>query len=598
MIILILLGLIQALILPGLLCTYTIKNIDFRDRLILSCTLSLLINYFIVWLLYVFKSYSQSSVLVLISLEIILAIQIRSLILQDCKAAYNYCSDTIRRVANTKTINFYTLLFILFCIYYFYLLKTNGFLTVFTHWDAVVSWNRWAIELHEGTFQGSRGYPLAIPALFSLVYTAAKETNIQTLVKYICVYWPFIGGLALFGCGTYIPKLKNSFGVGAIFYLYMLSKGSWTIDFIFSGLVDPIMAAYGAIFVYSCLLISSPKTKLHPQYIRVITLTVLSIAGSALIKMTGVILTFDFILVSFFIIFSDKYFINHKKYFLILLIILIAIAVHWYALTTFYWRDWQVLSEYSSLQDPRIWIRPYLHLELFGTTFGWVFTSLVMIGALSSRKIFVFFVLFVIPLFLFCGVTVGYDLRATFILFAPLSILAIFGISLVYRILFILKIKIYNFYILTQNKSKYIPISLSVVTLLIFSITLTAIMSHDKIMRSNTEKRIAANDFANYGNKRLLRVFESEPNAKIISCWQTPVGLPGAKGKFIATGNCTITMLQGWLSDPNIKYWLYRDEGNPNQPLTPDFVSNLIDKQSIKIDTEPLGSGFILYSKK
>lgn len=123
-------------------------------------------------------------------------------------------------------------------------------------------------------------------------------------------------------------------------------------------------------------------------------------------------------------------------------------------------------------------------------------------------------------------------------------------------------------------------------------------MSHDKIMRSNTEKRIAANDFANYGNKRLLRVFESEPNAKIISCWQTPVGLPGAKGKFIATGNCTITMLQGWLSDPNIKYWLYRDEGNPNQPLTPDFVSNLIDKQSIKIDTEPLGSGFILYSKK
>jgi len=57
-------------------------------------------------------------------------------------------------------------------------------------------------------------------------------------------------------------------------------------------------------------------------------------------------------------------------------------------------------------------------------------------------------------------------------------------------------------------------------------------------------------------------------------------------------------MLQGWLSDPNIKYWLYRDEGNPNQPLTPDFVSNLIDKQSIKIDTEPLGSGFILYSKK
>jgi hypothetical protein len=597
MIILILLGLFQALILPGLLCTYTLKNIDFRDRLILSSTLSLLINYFIVWLLYAFKSYSQTSVLVLIGLEVILAVQIRSLILQDVKNTYKYCSETLRVILNTKTINLYTLLFSLFCIYYFYLLKTNGFLTVFTHWDAVVSWNRWAIELHEGTFNGSRGYPLAIPALFSLVYTFANETNIQTLVKYICIYWPFLGGFAIFRCGTYLPKLKNSFGIAAIFYLYMLSKGSWTIDFIFSGLVDPIMAAYGAIFVYSCLLISSNKIKLHHQYIRIITLTTLSISGSALIKMTGAILTFDFILVMFFIIFSEKFWVNNKKYFLILITLSIAIALHWYALTTFYWRDWQVLSEYSSLQDSRIWIRPYLHLELFGATFGWIFTILVMLGAFSSRNILLFFVLFVIPLFLFCGLTVGYDLRATFILFAPLSIIAAFGMLFIYKILNSIKVKIYSLHLSNLNKSIYIPIILSIIVLAACSFILTTIMSHDKIIGSNTEKRIAANDFASDGNRRLLRIFESEPNARIISCWQTPIGLPGAKGKFIATGNCTVTMMQGWLSDPNTKYWLYRDEGNPNQPLTPDFVANALRNQPIHIHAEPLGSGFVLYSK-
>ena len=597
MIILILLGLFQALILPGLLCTYALKNIDFRDRLILSSTLSLLINYFIVWLLYAFKSYSQTSVLVLLSLEIILAIQIRSLILQDIKYAYKHCSEILRAIVNTKTINLYTLLFGLFCIYYFYLLKTNGFLTVFTHWDAVVSWNRWAIELHEGTFNGSRGYPLAIPALFSLVYTFANETNIQTLVKYICIYWPFLGGVAIFRCGTYLPKLKTSFGIAAIFYLYMLSKGSWTIDFIFSGLVDPIMAAYGAIFVYSCLFISSKKIKLHPQYLRIIILITLSISGSALIKMTGVILTFDFILFMFLIIVSDKYWINNKKYFSILITLSIVIALHWYALTTFYWRDWQVLSEYSSLQDPRIWIRPYLHLELFGTTFGWIFTILTILGALASRNTLLFFVLFIIPLFLFCGITVGYDLRATFILFAPFSILAAFGILFIHKIIIDSKATIYSFYLFIRNKSKYILVVLSIIVISTGSFILTTLMSHDKIMSSNTEKRIAANDFANDGNKRLLRIFESEPNAQIISCWQTPIGLPGSKGKFIATGNCTITMMQGWLSDPTTKYWLYRDEGNPNQPLTPEFVTNLIDKQPFKINAEHLGSGFVLYSK-
>ena len=597
MIILILLGLTQALILPGLLCSYYVKGIDFRDRIFLAGTLSLLVNYLIVWCLYLFNIYSQFSLLLIIAIEFLWALRIRSLILNDLKDIYRFFNKTFQSIISKKSICFNHLLFILFCIYYFYLLKTNGFLTVFTHWDAVVSWNRWALELHEGTFQGSRGYPLAISILFSIIYTVANETNIQTLVKYVCVFWPFLGGLAIYGCGLHAPKYKIAFSLSSIIYLYFLSKGSWTIDFIFSGLVDPMMAAYGAIFIYSCLYISSTITKDYNQYKQIITLTLFSILGSSFIKLTGVILTFYFILFTAYIVLSNQKLRNQKSYFVCLFIITCTFALHWYAITTFYWRDWQVFSEYSSLQDPRIWIRPYLHLELWGSTFGWPFIILLFLGAISSQISLAFFIIFVIPLFLFCALTVGYDLRASFILFSPIAILTVFGLLFIKKLLTNSYLCIASFF---NPNSKVFKNFIALISLSFLSIgiyALTIIMSKDKIIYSNTEKRIFANDFGNQGNKKLLTIFETEPNARIISCWQTPIGLPGAKGKFIPTGNCTITLLQSWLSDPNTKYWLYRDEGNAAQPLTPDFVTDFLNKQPIKIHAEHLGSGFVLYSK-
>ena len=598
MIILILLGLIQALVLPGLICSYWIKNIDYRDRIILTSTLSLLLNYTIVWFLYALNIYSQQSMFILLGIEFVLILKISRYIAEDFKNFYQHALTTLKTIIRTKTINIQTLLFVLFCLYYFYLLKTSGFLTVFTHWDAVVSWNRWAVELHEGTFQGSRGYPQAISILFSIVYTIANETNIQTLVKYICVYWPFLGGVAIFNCGIYLPKFKNVFGVAAIFYLYLISKGSWTIDFIFSGLADPFMAAFGAIFVFSALLIFSPITRKHPQFNKIIALTSLSIGTSALIKMTGVFLFFYFIFILFiFFVIHKSNFKIHRAFYITSLVISTLLVLHWYVFTTFYWHDWQPISEYNSLQDPRIWIRPYFHGVLFNFNFGWLFTLLVFTGVFLSLKLFVIFLIFISPIFLFCSITVGYDLRATFILFAPLSILAAFGLFNFYHYLIKLFIKINRLLNSSHLLSMYGPLLIALIVLIPLLVGLTHIMPDDKILFSNTEKRIAANDFADNGNRRLIKIFENEPDARIISCWQTPFGLPGAQGRFIPTGNCTITLMQGWLADKNIKYWLYRDEKNSSQALNPEFVNEYLSRQPVQIQSESLGSGFVLYSK-
>jgi hypothetical protein len=597
MILLIILGLIQALILPGLIASYLIKNIAVSDRIVLASTLSLVVNYLIVWLLYLCNLYSQASILVLVGAELFVLWRVRTLVATDLTQLLHGMRQLVGDTCKSKSISFFALLFVLYCIYFFYLLKTNGFLTVFTHWDAVVSWNRWAVELHEGVFKGSRGYPLGMPILFSLIYTISQETNIQTLVKYICVYWPFLGGLALFACGIHAPKLKNVFALAAIFYLYLLSKGSWTIDFVFSGLMDPIMAAFGAICIHHYLVIKSKNSIQRPEYKKIVALVLTSVAGGALVKLTGVILLIDFMVLLGAIIAYDKRLWSHKLYFLSVFLLAFILAVHWYVLTTVYWADWQALSQYNELQDPRVWLRPYLHLLLFAATFGWVFVGLAFIGALSSPKAFAGLVLFIAPLFIFCAIAVGYDLRATFITFAPIAILTALGLSSVYKMSAKIPAVLSPVFANSLELRRLGLVSVSVIALVAGLGSLTQVLSRDKILSSNTEKRILANDFANGGNQRLLQIFATEPKARIVSCWQTPVGLPGAKGRFIPTGDCTVGLLHGWLSDPHTKYWLYRDENNPSQLLPPQVVKQVLSQQPIPVHAESLGSGFVLYSK-
>jgi hypothetical protein len=297
------------------------------------------------------------------------------------------------------------------------------------------------------------------------------------------------------------------------------------------------------------------------------------------------------------VLFYSKQLQQHKFYFSLAFFATFTLAIHWYVLTTVFWRDWQQLAQYDTLQDPRVWLRPYLHLTLFGSTFGWLFVVLAAIGACSSRNALALLCLLVAPLFIFCGIAVGYDLRATFIVFAPIAILAALGVFSIYQ----------NFLWAYGQLSKsvssspllatYAPFALAFMTSALVLVGLTQVFSKDKILSSNTEKRAAANDFANGGNKRLLQIFESEPNSQVISCWQTPFGLPGAKGRFIPSGNCTVTLPEGWLSDSRIKYWLYRDEGHPSQLLTPEVVAQVLAKHAGQIRAESLGSGFVLYSK-
>lgn len=66
-------------------------------------------------------------------------------------------------------------------------------LGLFTEWDAVVSWNRWAIEWATSTYNpATAAYPILFPGIWSLIYRAQDTSEIWFTAKISLYIVPFI----------------------------------------------------------------------------------------------------------------------------------------------------------------------------------------------------------------------------------------------------------------------------------------------------------------------------------------------------------------------------------------------------------------------
>lgn len=120
---------------------------------------------------------------------------------------------------------------------------------LFTEWDAVVSWNRWAVELANNTYQpASAAYPIFFPGLWSLIYRAQSTAAVWFAAKSSLVLVPLLCVLilaalaeqglvaaALFAAIGFALMLA-SFGGGVLsgymdapVALLMLASGLWMV---------------------------------------------------------------------------------------------------------------------------------------------------------------------------------------------------------------------------------------------------------------------------------------------------------------------------------------------------------------------------------
>ncbi|MBC8507932.1 MAG: hypothetical protein ISR58_18250 [Anaerolineales bacterium] len=172
--------------------------------------------------------------------------------------------------------------------------------TVFTQWDSVVSWNRWATEWFSGNFPSNTSrYAQLIPTNFAVSYAILGETTIQFFAKSIMPLFNLYILLLMFDLG--LESKNPGYFIGVFASRYILKK--FLGEYIASGYVDVALAFFTFITVY-CLLkakyISNSNQKL--DYMRLGTIFA---AGSALTKQNGLFVFSLYPVLAFFIILRD-----------------------------------------------------------------------------------------------------------------------------------------------------------------------------------------------------------------------------------------------------------------------------------------------------
>lgn len=566
MIYLIALGLLQTTILPGMAVCCHVKSLSVSQKLIVSSFLSVLINYSLVLTLSFFNIYTQKTMVWVGVFEIAIIL---------CHALRNGIFKNLIRCISRQSIDvgssrfFCIAAIILYCsLYYTFALKN---FSVFTEWDAVVSWNRWAEDWYYGVFNGSSGYPQGLPILLSVVYKLANTTNIQTFSKLLCGYLPFVGGLALY---TALKKYytKPLVSVAGIFiYLYLISGLS--DSFIFSGYVDPIMAAYGCFAIYVCAELENLK---NTDSSKLIWLP-FALLGASLFKMTGVLLLFFTLLyVTTRIKWKNRPSINIK--FLIVAFVCLALSVHWYLYSLYKYNDYPVAA-YNSLQNTSYLMRPYETATLVYQNYSLIFSLLLCVGFLKdnySRSLLCFIG---IPLFIFASVSSGYDMRSSFVALPFLAICAGYGFTYSYD-----SIKRFHF--------AKVSITVFLIFYALFSISNS--LNDSSIIDSNTKRRLAANDVRGL-NYLISDTFLK--NEKTVSCWQLPYGLIGGRDLFQPRGDCTMNTVEFWIDHKEIKNFLYWvPDDSAKYPSTAE-VQRFLDDRGVSYTKTDITHGFFMFSK-
>lgn len=173
--------------------------------------------------------------------------------LANCYLIYN-------KNFNLNYFNFKDLiLFFLFLTIFTNFIRTPDFIFTFNHGDAVLSYNRWAIEIYENKINNLFGYyPLLWPGVWSLIYDSQGNANFWIFTKLSVLIVPFLYLLINFKFLYNKRYLEFYFFIVIFFQVFL----QWPFKvFIFSGYMDNLVTLLSIILFMMILdnFINNPK---------------------------------------------------------------------------------------------------------------------------------------------------------------------------------------------------------------------------------------------------------------------------------------------------------------------------------------------------
>ncbi len=222
------LGILQCFILPGMIIS---KRIDGSPifKLISIILISILFNFFFISTLISLNIYNKEIFYFLIIVEFLWIYFL-----------YQYEKRNIKIKINI----YFFISFIVFLLIIFSLYKNTG--NVFYAWDAVVSYNEWAIKFSNGDYPQGMVRPYLIPKLWSLVYLISDNSFITLFSKFTTFIFP---SLILLMCLDEIltyKEIKDFFKLILFCIFFYLKK-----NFILTGYVDiPLLSIIYSFFYF------------------------------------------------------------------------------------------------------------------------------------------------------------------------------------------------------------------------------------------------------------------------------------------------------------------------------------------------------------
>jgi hypothetical protein len=251
-------ALAQVAFLPGYLVTRWLRLDDgFVKTWVSSFGISLVVNYHLTLLLTFARLYERTALCAIIALEI-LALS-RALRAPSARTRGETAGSPLTRflcperdgAVTTVSKRRLVLLFVgVAPILYFTTFLPGAFTTIFSGYDALVSWNRWAMDWTNGRFPAwTMHYPQLIPANWSMLYGIVGN-ELQFLPKGLSVFFPATTVLMLVDLG--LRKTRTEYMLAAALTGVLMSESGGM--YIASGYADLPIAffALAPIYLLSC----------------------------------------------------------------------------------------------------------------------------------------------------------------------------------------------------------------------------------------------------------------------------------------------------------------------------------------------------------
>jgi len=222
------LAILQCYILPGLIMVKK-YNESFIYKLISIILVSILFNFFLVSILIALNLYIKEVFYIFFIIQLVIIYRLYIFKDIDIEVKLNF--------------NFLIIIFV-FLLILLGLYKNTG--NVFYAWDAVISYNEWAINFSEGEYPNGMVRPYLIPKLWSLIYVFANNNTISIFTKFTTFIFP---SLILLMCldEIIIYKKLRDFIKLFLFCIFLYLKK----NFILTGYVDiPLVAIIYCFFYY------------------------------------------------------------------------------------------------------------------------------------------------------------------------------------------------------------------------------------------------------------------------------------------------------------------------------------------------------------